>query len=248
MSFSQLSRTGLITLLLVLTLSGFGCKKRPAGPSVTQSLLESDQLTAFATPNPEPERPKYKSKEKGDRGTPPEVVEMRQTLRNLGETDRFRATMIIPAAEGKATGELEYVKSQGFHGTLSINDRFISEIYKIDDQLYFRHGTSTWQNLTNDDNAKLAASGFEQALKLPDDPAGAIRDNTRITKTENDPSGCKAYDFWQINNEGQKETYRFCIKNGYPVSIIKKTRDGDLEIRYRDINATITLTTPKLEP
>lgn len=245
MHIPRSSRTGLTFLLLVLSLSGFGCKPRTS-PTMTQSFLESDQLTTFATPNPEPVTPTYKSKKKGDRVTPPEVIEMRQTLRNLSEADRFRATLFIPAPEGKAKGELEYVRDQGFHGTLSINDQFISEIYSLKGQLYFRHGTSTWENLTNDESAKLAASGFEQALKLPDDPSSALRDNTRVTKTENDPSGCKAYELWQINNNGDKETYRFCIKDGYPVSIIKKTRDGDLEIRYRDLDATIKLTAPTM--
>lgn len=239
------SRAGLIVLFLVLSLSGFGCKK-VTQPTMTDSLLQSDQLTTFATPNPEPEAPRYKSKERGDRVTPPEVIEMRQTLRNLGEADRFRATLFIPAPEGKAKGELEYVRNQGFHGTLSINDQFISELYSLNGQLYFRHGTSSWENLTNDESAKLAASGFEQALKLPDDPSGALRDNTRVTKTENDPSGCKAYELWQINTSGDKETYRFCIKDGYPTSIIKKTRDGDLEIRYRDLDASFKLVAPTL--
>lgn len=245
MHISRSSRSGLIVLLLILTLSGFGCKKRTP-TTVTDSLLQSGQLTTFATPNPEPEIPKYKSKEKGDRVTPPEVIEIRQTLRNLSEADHFRASLTIPAPEGKAQGELEYVRSQGFHGSLSINSQFISEVYSLNNQLYFRHGTSSWENLTNDENAKMAASGFEQALKLPDDPNSALRDNTRITKTEMDPSGCKAYELWQINTDGDKENYRFCIKDGYPVSIIKKTRDGDLEIRYRDLDTPITLTVPKV--
>lgn len=245
MHVSRSSRLGLVLCLLVLSASGFGCKKRER-PNPAQSLLESSQLTTFATPNPEPEPVRYKSKEKGDRITPPEVLEMRQSLRNLSEADHFRATLSIPAPEGKAKGELEYVKNQGFHGTLFINDQFISELYSLNGQLYFRHATSSWENLTDNPNAKLAADAFREALRLPDNPNGAIRDNTRITKTSNDPAGCKAYDFWQVNTSGEKETYRFCLKDGYPTSILKKTRDGDLEIRYRDLNADIKLVAPVL--
>jgi hypothetical protein len=245
MPLSRSPRLGLIALFLILSLSGFGCKQR-ARPSVSQSLLESNQLTSFATPNPEPEAPRYVSKEKGDRMTPPEVVEMRQSLRNLSEAERFRATLTIPSPEGKARGELEYVQSQGLHGTLFINEQFVSELYNLNNQLYFRHGSSSWENLTGSEEAQDTANGFKEALQFSNDPNASIRENTRVTKTENDPSGCKAYTFWQINTSGNKENYRFCIKDSYPVSIVKKTSDGDLEIRYHDINAKINLVMPKI--
>lgn len=244
MHLLRTSRFGLLLGLLVLTTSGFGCKKPTTRPTLSKSLLESSQLSAFATPNPKPAEPPYVRKEKTDRGVPPEVVEMRQTLRNLNQTTSFRATLLIPSAEGTATGELEYVQSQGIHGTLSINGQFISELYKIDQTIYFKQGTSTWRDLTTDPEAREAVTGFQQAVNFSDDPGTAIRDIARITKTEQDPSGCKAYDFWQLGYDGEKETYRLCLKDGYPVSISKQTPGGTVQIHYRDINKSISLKTP----
>lgn len=232
--------------LLVLSMSGFGCKE-PAARTVPASLFENSQLSAFSTPNDEPPAPIYKSRGLPERGIPAEIVEMRQTLRNLGKANQYRASMRIPTPQGIAKGELEFVRGQGFRGMLSINDQFISELYKIKGQIYFRHGTSTWANMTQDDEAKTAASGFEQALAFSTEATSSLRDSARITKTEQDTAlSCKAYEFWQINTNSEKDSFRFCLQNGYPISIKKMTSDGDIEIAYRDFDKPIILTVPTL--
>mgnify|MGYP006355861423 CR=1 FL=1 len=244
MHLPRVPRSGLVLCLLVLAACGVGCKKPASRPNATQSLFETKQLSAFATPNPEPETPKYVRKEKNDRGTPAEVTEMRQALRNLDQVSSFRATMLIPSSDGTATGELEYVQKQGIHGTLSINGQFISELYKLNGSIYFRHGTSSWENVSDDANSRVIVDGFEQAVRFSNDPSASIRDIARITKTEMDPRGCKAYTFWQYTLSGEEETYRFCLQNGYPVGITKLTSSGNVEIYYRDIDKPISLKTP----
>lgn len=239
MSFS---RFGIALLCSSLVLAGFGCKKPEARKDLRNALAQAPAFTVpkITAPTPSP----YKSK--GDTEGAPEVMTVRQAVKNLAQADSFRATIIIPAPDGTARGEMEFVRGKGMHAGLSFPGAPGAEFYLKANQLVFRSGTSSWQNIGASEQGVQIRRLFQQAFPTVESTSTAfISKSARFTSIKDDPSrNCKMYEFNQYTLTGDKQRVKVCIQNSLPIYVSTPVADGDLETTYRDFNQTIPMDFP----
>lgn len=236
---------GLSALLLF---SGFGCKKSPP-PFKPQSLdlrvLTPTQNNAAPHKNPvtESETQKITASQ-----IAPEIIYVRQILRNLTKTKSFRASMIIPTAQGTAKGEVEFSKDKGFHGTLQLPSGTSTEIYALNgNTIYFRANTSSWINMSGTTEGKQAALLFQTAFSVTNDNADTqISDQAKFVSMSDDPEGCRSFSIDQ-STVVTPQLFELCVKNELPVRISLPVEQGRVEVRYRDYNQPIDIHVPTVK-
>lgn len=239
MSFSRL---GFVLLCFTLVLAGFGCKKPEARKDLRTALTQTPSLNIPKIAAPTPAA--YKSK--GDTEGAPEVMIVRQAIKNLAQADSFRATLIIPAPDGKARGEMEFVRGKGMHAGLSFPGAPGAEFYLKTNQLVFRSGTSSWQDIGSSEQGVQIRQLFQQAFPTVESTSTTfISKSARFLNIKEDKDrNCKMYEFSQYTLAGDKQRVKVCIQNSLPVYVSTPVADGDLEATYRDFNQTIPLDFP----
>lgn len=228
-------------LLALLALSGFGCKKTP---TTTVILGRTNTLAPIAAdgtadaPALHVPQPTFNAVEAVDY--------LRTVMRNFSQVRSFRASLKIPIGTGFATGQLE---SEGtkMHGKLQLPGPVMTELYLIDRDIWFRSGTSSWENLAGTAEGEQTANLLRNTFSLGGSasPTSTIAENAVVTNITEDPSGCKLYVLNQPSQEGGNETIALCVKNDLPNFLSAQTPDGKtVEVRYWDYNRAFNLYAP----
>ncbi len=222
-------------LLLLLALCawsvlGFGCKPRD------QIVGTGPGGIGFAAPEAPrvPEAP-YIPKGKGDQGPEKQIVELRQVLANLERAKSYRSRIRTPLSNGNVLAELLFSRTRGLHGTLKTGAS-TSEIFTVNDRVYVRYGTSTWQDVSGEDEAQMARTRLTETLMVNENGTSRVllRDSAKVTSIKEDPEGCKLYAIEQkfFQPEAFTQTIELCVKNTYPMRMKSVTPQGMIEISY----------------
>ena len=237
----------LIAALLVLTASGFGCKKQDSfrGYIIPHSFT-GGQVTSTVVAPPKYVKDPNKPKDV-ELGTDPSIILLRQVMKNLVSSTAFRADMTIPTAEGTLKGNIEFSRGKGLHGVLHLPSQATTEIYLVGRDILFRSNTSTWTNLAGTPEGIRMASLFGSAFSLQGEggTSTTISDSVRMKSVTDDPAGCKLYVFEQpIIRTELYETTKICVKDNLPQYIRVATANGDISVDYRDFNTSIDIVSP----
>lgn len=237
-----------LSLLLGLSLFGFGCKQPTYAsdqPTNWRGVVQGTPTTKAApravTAPAVDTRPYF------DKSTPPppELPILRQALQNLVSATSFRATLTLPPADGQDTpmkGELAFSRGDGFRGTISITPSMKSEVLVVGDDVFLRANTSTWQSIGKTPDGKKLRLFFQVAF--PDRARSnqiLVSDSAHILETKDDPSGCRAYTYTEVLPTGDLSKTVLCIKDALPSYIINEYSEGATEVRYRDINQPVDI-------
>ena len=226
--------------LVSLVLFGFGCKPPESLPDVGVRPRSAFGQANSPAPSAAATVPRPKPKSKADRDAA--VTELLRALGNLGTTQSFRSQMIAETPNGSMSGDMAYVKDQGFHGKLRLPGPVETEVLVRDTGVWFKTGTSSFQNVTDTPQGlelgQLARSQFDVTQAT----SSIFSADTDLIDISND-RGCLLYVFERNVNE-VTETNQFCLRDNVPIYISSATPDRRIEFRYRDFNAPITLPKP----
>jgi hypothetical protein len=224
--------------LIILAAFGFGCKSTTAPtPPVPNAVAPVGQPASTAVTNPAPA------------GVSRDVLYARQVLRNLSQAKTFRATMSVPTAGGQVATSLDYSRDNGIYGTIQIPNAAggtqSANLFADDKEIWFRQGTSTWQNLTNTTDGKNFQAVFQNAFNYQDRYQSTVSDTATLTSKTDDPSaGCSRYAFTQSTDNGGAQTFTLCVSQDLPVYLTIDGPFGQIEVRYRDVNGKVDVKRP----
>lgn len=178
--------------------------------------------------------------------TAPEVFILRQALSNLGSADSFRASLILPPTEGGTEpikGELLFNRDRGFRGTININPQLKSEVFVINEQVYFRANTTTWENITQQSEGANLLAFFNIAFPTKEgDKTTRVSDKAKILDVSEDQKNlCRRYTYSEIVPNGDLVKTILCIKDGLPSYIVNEYAEGNTEVHYSEVNQKIDL-------
>jgi hypothetical protein len=250
MSFSR--SFPLVVSFAALTLFGFGCKKaQPLAVAPLPSLFASSTPMVGVLPSPRAGTTSAPTPQGAVRkALAPEIGILRQIMRNLEQATSFHAGLAMQTAEGTANGRIAFVRAKGLHGTMHTSSGEFAELALIGDQIFFRSGTSTWDNLTNLPEGEEVKGLFQDALFASEASSTTpfISNSAKIESTTQDPSGCTLYTFTQ-SISSVKRRYKICVKNSLPTFISSALIDGtdEMKITYSDVNQPVDLESP-LDP
>ncbi|MSR85068.1 hypothetical protein EXS71_01335 [Candidatus Uhrbacteria bacterium] len=240
------SLTLLAAFIFGLTLFGFGCKKDTAMNKASINSFDQPATTSTqpikkpTTPTqPTPAAPAPSS----------DILYLKQVMKNLLQVRSFRASMSVPSTDGTLTGEIEFVRQGGLHGTLNLPGQITSEVYLLGQDIFFRTGTSTWINLSAKPEGKKAAELFQSAFSLnADETSIPISNSARVLGISDDPQGCKLYTITQSKSDGSgPQQSQICVKNDLPVYLKAPGDQGIVQVSYRDFNTDIKLNPPSVK-
>lgn len=242
------SRLLVFSCFCVLVLFGFGCKKSTPPPgSIPAPLPTIPTTTNLPTPpneqQPKPIETSPQSTPRPEGYVEPEITYLRQVMLNLSQAKSFKTAIAIPSDQGTATGNVEFVKQIGLHGTLTIPGGNQSEVYILGSDIYFRANTTTWSDLSRSPEAANIKNLFESSLSFT---AGTstITGTARMISTKDDPSGCRLYTLSQYTSDENKVTFQICVKDDLPAKIISQSSTGRIEVAFREYNQFIKLESP----
>ncbi len=209
---------------------GFGCKPRD------QIIGTGPGGIDFSAPEaPRVPEPPYIPKGKGDQGPEKQVVELRQVLANLERAKSYRSRIQTSLGNGNVVAELLFSRTRGLHGTLKTGAT-TSEIFTVDDRVYVRYASSTWQDVSGETEAQTARTQLYETLMVNENGTSRLllRDSAKVTSIKEDPEGCKLYTIEQkfFQPEAFTQTIELCVKNTYPTRMRSTTPQGTMEIRY----------------
>lgn len=246
-------------LIVFLTLTGFGCKKpKPLTlapgeqpPSWLQKNLANNQPKK-TDEAPSSLDPRYVEWLKGKRTplnetVPRQVLYLQQVMRNFSLAESFRARLSIPMEDRLVTGEVEYKKDRGMHGTLYSQGTPSLETFVIRDKVFAKSGaTSTWLNLSHTDEGREAAALLKNAFRFSpaEEKENAISEHAKVLQVSEDPNGCTNYQVTQYGMASEGKSLFICVKNDLPVLITLIAPEGKTEIAYRDFGQDIPLNPP----
>lgn len=229
--------------IFFLVFAGFGCKKRTTGtlypvPSISGGVKATTTPPVYVK---DPNKPKDQ-----EPGLNPDIVTLRQVMKNLVAAQSFRAKMLIPTEEGQMNGDIEFARGKGLHGVLNLPNQSTTEIYLMGNDILFRANTSSWTNLAFTPEGVRMAALFSSAFSLQGaGTTSTISDSARMTSITDDPSGCKLYVFQQpVGGTGLTERVQICVKDNLPMFFRVRTQAGDVEVAYRDFNQKIDIIRP----
>lgn len=237
----------LLVSLCLLAFCGFGCKKQTGYRTyaLPSSFTDARVPTADSSAPPPATIDPHKPKDV-EHGTDPDIILLRQVMKNLMAASSFRANMTIPTDNGTLNGDIEFARGKGLHGVLHLPNQSTTEIYLVNQQILFRSGTSSWANLTNTTDGLRLASLFSSAFSLKaDSTSTSISDSSRILNVSDDPSGCTLYTFEEpLLGTTSYETTKICVKDNLPQYFRIGTVNGDIVVTYRDFNTDIPVSSP----
>ncbi len=229
-----------------LALSGFGCKE-PAYQANQATNWRGIIQDPSPRPRVTPTAPPKQTQKLFD-SVQPEALELpvlRQALSNLANAKSFKATLTLPPAEGQTTpiqGQLVFDRAKGFRGTITINPQVKSEVLVVDDQIYFRANTSTWQTITYTPDGDRLQAFFQVAFLDPNRPIKLlVSDSAKVLENMDDPRGCRRYVYTEALPSGDTAKTSLCIKDTFPISIINEYAEGNTEVSYSDINQPVDI-------
>lgn len=222
--------------LLTLALLGFGCKKPDPQPTVPNAAVPADNSAAVPTPNqPAP-------------GISRDVIYARQVLRNLSQASSFRASMVVPSAGGIINTTLDYSRANGLIGKVTLPTNAgpqTAELYATDAEIWFREGTSTWQNLSNTEEGQGFRTIFQNAFGYQSQYQSTVSDTAKLTAKDEDTSAnCTRHAFIQTVGTGTEQRFTLCIAADLPVYLTIEGPYGQIEVRYRDVNGNVEVKKP----
>lgn len=175
----------------------------------------------------------------------PDVLLLREAFRNLARAKSFRANLILPAGTGQSQptqGEIIFDHEKGLRGKIIISPTIKSDLLLLKETVYFRSGTSTWQDITNTAEADRLQHFFRVAFPGEMRPNQVfVSDSARVLEVKDDPLGCKRYTFDEIMPNGEREQTMTCLQNNVPIYIINQYAEGSTEVRYRDLNQPVEI-------
>ncbi len=238
--------TRLFLALFGMALFGFGCKEPSYQAATVTNWRGAIQDPGAARKPSSPPPPKVRQKRIDTvQPLPPEVPVLRQALANLGNANSFKATLILPPADGQTTpvqGTLLFDRARGFRGTITLNAQTKSDILSINGQVYFRANTSTWQAVTYTEEGNRLQAFFQVAFpKTAKSNKFLVSDSTRILEVADDTRGCKRYVYTEILPTGDTAKTTLCLKNGFPAYIINEYAEGTTEVSYSEINEPVNI-------
>jgi len=237
-----------LCLLLALPLLGFGCKEPNYNNNQASNWRGVIQDTPKNTSKTSPTPPPTARRTTIDTETPtaPEVFILRQALSSLASADSFRAKLILPPVEGGTTpitGELLFDRNRGFRGTIDVNPQLKSDVFVINEEVYFRANTSTWQNITNQPEGARLRAFF--SIAFPSEKGAKttrVSDKARILDiSEDQAQNCRRYTYSEIVPNGDLVKTNLCIKDGLPTYITNEYAEGNTEVHYSDVNQAIDI-------
>ncbi|MEI7512648.1 MAG: hypothetical protein WCK01_04290 [Candidatus Uhrbacteria bacterium] len=235
-----MKRTFLIAPLLTIALFGFGCKSTEApAPQIPNAVVPNDSAPV-SVPVPTSTTPV---------GVSPDVLYARQVLRNLSQANSFRASMKVPTANGRVATNLEYSRTGGLSGSIEIpGDNGATQtanLFANDSEIWFRQGTTTWQNLSNTEDGKNFQAVFQNAFNYQNRYQSTVADTATLTSKTDDPvEACSRYAFNQPTGNGGTQTFTLCVKADLPVYLTIDGPFGQIEVHYRDINGNVEVKRP----
>jgi hypothetical protein len=169
-----------------------------------------------------------------------DVLYLRQVFTRFSKTRSFRADLRIPTDAGQAAGQVTFVRDQGLYGILDLPQDIKAEVLMRQGQIFFRAGTSSWINLSDQPEGKQMLELFQKSLAIDETAVGYLPDHAVVTAIINDPEGCRLYTVDQSETVAP-HLVGICVKNEMPVRLTAETDNGPIEVRYRDFNANLTL-------
>ena len=235
-----MKQTLLLAPLFAIALFGFGCKNtdKPA-----------DQIPNAVSPVDANGRASVPVPETAPVGVSQDVLYARQVLRNLSQANTFRANMNVPTANGRVATNLDYSRTGGLYGSIEIPDTNggtqNANLFANDTEIWFRQGTSSWQNLSNTEDGKNFQAVFQNAFNYQNRYQSTVADTATLTSKTDDPSaGCTRYAFSQPTGNGGTQAFTLCVKADLPVYLTIDGPFGQIEVRYRDINGKVDVKKP----
>lgn len=231
--------------LLCLAFMGFGCKKQTSGFVYPLPLTTNTPSISPTTTPPvyvkDPKKPRDE-----EHGTDPNILLLRQVMKNLITAKSFRAKMTIPTDAGAMGGDIEFARGKGLHGVLTLPNQSTTEIYLVGQDILFRANTSSWSNLAFTPEGTRMAALFGSAFSLQGNgTTSTISDSATILTITDDPTGCKLYALNQpIIGTRSVEKIQICVKDNLPQYFKAATQAGDVQVSYRDFNQTIPIVSP----
>lgn len=227
----------LASSFLSLALLGFGCKKPEAQPQVPNAVAPVDGSGSI-TP----------TAEQAAAGVTRDVLYARQVLRNLSQANTFRASMVVPSAGGIINTQLDYNRTNGLMGKVTLptsSGPQTAELYANDTEIWFRDGTSTWQNLSDTEEGQGFRSIFQNAFGYQSQYQSTVSDTAKLLSKEEDTSAnCTRHTFTQMVSTGSEQRFAICISADLPVYLTIEGPYGQIEVRYRDVNGTVDVKKP----
>jgi len=167
----------------------------------------------------------------------------------LSQAKTFRAVMNVPTANGQVATSLDYNRDSGLYGTIQIPSAGgaaqSANLYASDKEIWFRQGTSTWQNLTNTQDGKNFQAVFQNAFNYQDRYQSTVADTATLTSKTDDPSaGCSRYAFTQPTGNGGTQTFTLCVSKDLPVYLTIDGPFGQIEVHYKDVNGNVEVKRP----
>lgn len=233
-----MKRSYLLLPLLALSLFGFGCKKTET-PPVPNAVAPIDGAAAAQTPTTD---------EKTNPGVSRDILYARQVLRNLSQASAFRASMVVPSAGGIINTVLDYNRINGLLGKVTIPTDVgpqTAELFANETEIWFREGTSTWQNLSNTEEGKNFKAIFQNAFGYQGQYQSTVADNAKLLSKDEDTSvNCTRHAFTQVLDTGSEQKFTLCIARDLPVYLTIDGPFGQIEVRYRDVNGKVDVQKP----
>jgi hypothetical protein len=223
--------------LLSLALLGFGCKQPETQPQVPNAVAPVDGSGSTQAPTSQPAP-----------GVSRDVLYARQVLRNLSQANTFRAAMVVPSAGGIINTTLDYNRANGLIGKVTLPTTAgpqTAELYANDTEIWFRDGTSTWQNLSNTEEGQDFRTIFQNAFGYQSQYQSTVSDTAKLTSKDEDTSAnCTRHAFTQTVVTGAEQRFTLCIAADLPVYLTIEGPYGQIEVRYRDVNGNVEVKKP----
>lgn len=240
-----MSRSFAVLCLLLGTFSlvGFGCKERG-----TASL--PGRTTSQGQTNTTPPPPPVLKTGGVEKGTDPVLLQIQQALNNLAKTESYQLDVQIPSRGSQSTGRLFYAKQGGIHATL-ISEGVSTQLYGNNNALWVKYATTSWSAVPPGEERTSIETMLKQAFFSSETGANTLvlTGNARISKEEQDPSGCTLYTIEQTFFVPTTITERFavCLAGGQPTSIRYIRPEGTTVIQYSRVNDPSILVKSPLE-
>ncbi len=231
-----MKRSLLLAPLLVLALTGFGCKKaEPAQAPVPNAAAPVNSAN--------PAVPEAAA------GVSRDVLYARQVLRNLSQAKSFHASLIVPSASGRINTTLDFNRLTGMLGRIDVTATDgatqTAQLFASEAEIWFRQGTSTWVDLTKTDDGKRFQAVFANAFSYSDQYQSTVSDTAAlVAKTEDRAAGCQRQAFTQKLNDGSTQAFTLCVKQDLPVYLTIDGPFGQIEVHYKDINGSVEVKRP----
>ncbi|MFO0764837.1 MAG: hypothetical protein U0487_02205 [Patescibacteria group bacterium] len=223
---------------IALALMGAGCGK--ANPNTAQQGNQSNGVRPQQATTTDP----YADY------VDPETTYAKQALLNLTSANSFHSRMVIPGVKEDVVADLIFVKDQAMRGTLSIPSEqgtSVSEVYLSAKEVLYKQGSNAWQNISGSEEAAALTNSLKGSFSFGDD-GNFILNGSEQYLGKSSGSGCTAYRFRQVTDDGHLQAFTVCISDkDLPTFVEIDTKTSrPIRIDYSDVNAINTVERPQV--